>query len=89
MTLNFIREKKDAFRIKTDKQLQFEKIVAKEIEIVVTPHLFDNNKNGCINVHYDDEFKVIKYEFNGFGDVPQMLNLTNPVLEKFRHPCHF
>ena len=89
MTLNFIREKKDNFRIQTDKHLQFEQIVTKEIEDVVSPHLFDNNKDGCISVHYDDEFKVINYEFNGFGDVPQMLNLTNSVLEKFRQPYDF
>jgi hypothetical protein len=89
MTLNFICEKKDTFRIQTEKHLQFEKIVAKEIADVVTPHLFDNNKNGCISVHYDDEFKVINYEFNGFGDVPQMLSLTNPILKKFRHPNNF
>jgi len=89
MTLNFFIEKKNTLPIKTDKQLQFEKIVAKEITEVVTPHLFDNNKNGCVSVYYDDEFKVINYEFNGFGDVPQMFNLTNPVLEKFRQPYHF
>jgi len=89
MTLNFFSEKKNPFSIKTEKHLRFEKIVAKEIADVVTPHLFDNNKNGCISVHYNDEFKVINYEFNGFGDVPQMLNLTHLVLEKFQHPYHF
>jgi hypothetical protein len=89
MTLNFFSEEKKPFLIKTDKYLRFEKIITKEIAEVVTPHLFDNNKNGCMSVYYDDEFKIINYEFNGFGDVPQMLNLTKPVLEKFRYPYHF
>lgn len=89
MTLNFFSEKKNTFSIKTEKHFQFEKIIAREFTDIVTPYLFENNKNGCINVYYDDEFKVINYEFNGFIDVPQIINLTRPVSEKFRQPYHF
>lgn len=89
MTSNFILTPQNDFQIKSDKHLQFEQIVKNKIEELITPNLYDNNKNGCITIYYDNEFKVINYEFGGFGDIPQMFDLTHPVLEMFRQPHRF
>lgn len=89
MTVNFILEPQNNFQIKSDKHFEFEQIVENKINELISPNLYDNNKNGCITVHYDNEFKVINYKFGGFGNVPQMFELTRPVLEIFRNPHHF